>query len=65
MCLYSYLERLQERTIYCDTESVFYIRKESQPRLIECGDNLDDMADELKQGEYIEEFVSGGPKNYA
>jgi hypothetical protein len=29
------------------------------------GDCLGDMTSELKPGEYISEFVSGGPKNYA
>jgi hypothetical protein len=33
--------------------------------LIECGDSLGDMTDELKPAEYISEFVSAGPKNYA
>jgi hypothetical protein len=33
--------------------------------LIECGDRLGEMTDELKPGEYISEFVSAGPKNYA
>jgi hypothetical protein len=33
--------------------------------LVECGDRLGDMTDELKPGEYISEFVSAGPKNYA
>jgi hypothetical protein len=33
--------------------------------MIECGDNLGDMQSELKPGEYIREFVSGDPKNYA
>jgi hypothetical protein len=33
--------------------------------LIDCGDPLGDMTDELKPGEYISEFVSAGPKNYA
>jgi hypothetical protein len=42
-----------------------FIQKESEPPLIETGDNLGDMKNELKPGEYISEFVSGGPKNYA
>ena len=29
------------------------------------GDCLDEMVSELKLCEYISEFVSGGPKNYA
>jgi hypothetical protein len=33
--------------------------------LIECGDRLGDITDELKPGEYISEFVSASPKNYA
>jgi hypothetical protein len=44
---------------------VFYIQDESEPRLIECGDKLGDMTNELKPGEFIREFVSAGPKNYA
>jgi hypothetical protein len=65
MRLYSYLNRSQRKAVYFDTDSAFYIQNESESRLIECGDNLGDMTDELKPGEYIEVFVSGGPKNYA
>jgi hypothetical protein len=56
---------MQERALYCDTDSVFYIQDEREPSLIACGDKLGDMTDELKPGEYIDEFVRGGPKNYA
>jgi hypothetical protein len=56
---------LQERAFYCDTGSIIYVKKESEPPLIETGDHLDDMTNELKTAEFIEEFVSGGPKNYA
>jgi hypothetical protein len=62
---YKYLDLLQETALYCDTDSVWYIQDESDSRLIECGDNLGDMTNELKPGEYIDEFVNGGPKNYA
>ena len=60
MCLYSYLDRPQERAINFDADSVFYIQKGKEPRLTECGDNLGDMTDGLRPGEYIEDFVSGG-----
>jgi hypothetical protein len=63
--LYRYLDLLQETALYCDTDSVFYIQDECKPSLIACGDKLGDMTDELKPGEYIDLFVSGGPKNYA
>src|SRR5215510_5728197 len=63
--LYKYLDNLQERALYCDTDSVLYIQDDDKPALIQCGDNLGDMTNELKPNEFIHEFVSGGPKNYA
>nr|XP_015834829.1 PREDICTED: probable DNA polymerase [Tribolium castaneum] len=50
--LYKYLEKLDRRVLYFDTDSVIFTQKEDewQP---EIGDS------------YISEFVSGGPKNYA
>jgi len=63
--LYRFLDRLQERAIYCDTDSVIYIQPKDQPSLIETGDKLGDMTSELRPSEFISEFVSGGPKNYA
>jgi hypothetical protein len=63
--LYHFLDRVQDNTLYCDTDSIIFVQKEIEPPMIECGDNLGDMQSELKRGEYIQEFVSGGPKNYA
>jgi hypothetical protein len=63
--LYCYLDRLEEKALCCDTDSVFHIQIMDEPMLIECGDRLGDMTDELKPGEYIREFVSADPKNYA
>jgi len=63
--LYRFLDRLQERAIYCDTDSVIYIQPKDEPSLIETGDNLGDMTSELRPSKFISEFVSGGPKNYA
>ena len=59
--LYAYLDKLQERAIYTDTVSVIYIQNDDEPPLIECGDKLGSMTNELQPGE----FVSGAPKNYA
>jgi hypothetical protein len=42
--------------------------KEDEPQRVRTGDYLDDLTDELEEfgsGSYIEEFVSGGPKNHA
>ena len=65
--LYGYLENLNERTLYCDTDSVIFISKtgEWEPAL---GDYLGDMTDELsdhKGGNSIVTFVGAGPNNYA
>ena len=63
--LYGYLDRLQKRTLYCDTDSVIYIQPTSEPPLVKTGDCLGAMTSELKPGCHIEDFVSGGSKNYA
>jgi hypothetical protein len=63
--LYYYLVTLGVPASYCDTDAVIFVEKETEAPLVECGDKLGDMTDELVPGEYIEEFVSGGPKHYA
>ena len=61
--LYELLERLQERTLYFDTDSVLYIHREDSwnPPL---GDYLGELKDETK-GIPIVSFVSGGAKSYS
>ena len=61
--LYSYLERLEARALYCDTNSIIYRHVESMynPPLIEV---VGGMTDELG-GSYITEYMSNGPNNYA
>ncbi|XP_071581363.1 uncharacterized protein [Temnothorax nylanderi] len=67
--LYEYLEALDRRVLYYDTDSCIYLStgdpNEYEPRT---GNFLGDMTDELESygcGTYIEKFVSGGPKFYA
>ena len=62
--LYSYLDKLQDKALYCDTDSVVYIQLRGEPRLVETGDCLGDMTSELKPGHHIREFVGACPKNY-
>ncbi|KAJ8953532.1 hypothetical protein NQ317_000050 [Molorchus minor] len=65
--LYSYLEKLGERVLYYDTDSVIYVSRNNEFD-IPTGEFIGDMTDELQSygvGSYITEFVSGGPKNYA
>ena len=61
--LYGYLERLGERTLYCDTDSIVFTSKEGEWRPT-TGDYLGDLTDEVPNNR-IKVFVSGGPKNYA
>jgi hypothetical protein len=63
--LYSFLDRLQEKAQYCDTDSVFYVQRDNEPAPIPCGDKFGDMVIELNPGEHVTEFVSAGAKNYA
>jgi hypothetical protein len=49
-------------------DSVIYIQKVDESPKVKTGDYLSDLTDELEEfgsGSYIEEFVSGGSKNYA
>lgn len=65
--LYQYLEKLERRVLYLDTDSVIFTQKPNEPTL-PLGDFLGDLTDELAEygeGSFITEFVSGGPKNYA
>ena len=63
--LYQRYDRLQEKALYSDTDSVIFIEPRDGLQLVETGNNLGDMTSELKPLEMITEFVSGGPKNYA
>ena len=66
--LYTALEKLQDKVLYCDTDSVIYVSRannEGGPE-IELGDKLGEWTDELGDGEdSIVEFVAAGPKSYA
>jgi len=65
MKLYTYLDILQQRALYADTDSVIYIQPRVGAAMVESGDRLRDMTSELKPCEYISEYVSGVPKNYS
>jgi hypothetical protein len=58
---------LGRSVLYCDTDSVIYIQKVSEPPKVVGGDYLVDLTNKLEEygsGSFIQEFVSGGPKNY-
>jgi hypothetical protein len=64
--LYSELAKLQDRVLYFDTDSIFYISRpnEYEPQL---GEFLGQFTNEIdpNDGDHMVEFVSAGPKNYA
>ncbi|KAK3922749.1 Ectoine dioxygenase [Frankliniella fusca] len=66
--LYHYLDQVNERALYCDTDSVAYISRPGEPD-IPTGSHLGDITDQVEEdhgpGSFITEFVAGGPKNYA
>ena len=61
--LYNYLEKLQDRVLYYDTDSIIY---KSAPGQYEppISQHMGGMTDELS-GDIITEFVSNGAKTYA
>ena len=61
--LYQYLERLDRRALYADTDSIIFTIApgEWEPEL---GDYLGDLTNEIPDND-IDTFVTGEPKNYA
>ena len=64
--LYEELEKLGDRVLYFDTDSVIFMEEEGAYSP-EIGQYLGQLTDELEgygAGSYIDLFCSGGPKNY-
>jgi hypothetical protein len=63
MRLYEEMFKIDDRVLYFDTDSIIFISKENhyEPEL---ADYLGKFTNEIKGDNYIEEFVSAGPKNY-
>ncbi|XP_040276226.1 DNA polymerase-like [Bufo bufo] len=61
--LYSLLDRLQERCLYHDTDSVIFVHREGEG-LPPLGAYLGELTSEIPDNTYIAEFVSTGPKSY-
>lgn len=64
--LYGYLDKLQERCLYYDTDSVIFTCDENE-ECLPLGDNLGDLTDEVREfGEnsYISEAVFSSEKSY-
>jgi hypothetical protein len=61
--LYLEMEKLGDRVLYFDTDSIIYKKNaEYEPKI---GDYLGEFTNEIEDGMEIVEFASAGPKNYA
>ena len=67
--LYSYMEKLGERVLYTDTDSIIFVTRPGDEYEVPLGCFLGDMTDEVSKdyggGARITEYVSTGPKSYA
>lgn len=57
-----------KRILYCDTDSMLFVsNKKTNEYIPKLGNNLGDLTSEISEsmGNYIQTFVSTGPKNYA
>ncbi len=61
--LYDLMDKLGDRVLYSDTDSVIFVSRDGDwiPPL---GDHLGELTDEIGDGDYITEFCSSGPKSY-
>lgn len=62
--LYEVLDKLGDRVLGYDTDSVWYKTFDGDSVVIETGDSLGDLTDEL-EGDKIVKWVGSGPKSYA
>lgn len=65
--LYDLINKLDRRVLYMDTDSCIYVSKEGEfePELSSYLGGLTNEVADSGNGEYITEFVTCGPKNYA
>jgi hypothetical protein len=64
MVLWDALNKLGDRVLYCDTDSVIYLLHDDPKMNIKSSSKLGEWKDEC-EGEYITDFVSIAPKSYA
>ncbi len=61
--LYELMDRLGDRLLYSDTDSVVFVSRDGdwEPPL---GDHLGELTSEIDDGDFITEFCASGPKSY-
>ena len=64
--LYEFLELLEEKVLYFDTDSIMYVSHTGEHLVTpDTTGNLGEWTFELPPNDYFVEFVSAGPKTYA
>jgi hypothetical protein len=64
--LYELLETVgYDKVIYCDTDSVIYVQNIKEPPVLETGNFLGELTDEIPEGWKVLVFIGLGAKNYA
>jgi len=61
--LYKTISKVNRNMLYCDTDSAIYITLNNLDPVPK-GELLGEWTDELKPAEFIEKFISTGPKSY-
>lgn len=61
--LYQAMEKLGDRTMYCDTDSVIYHESPGDEEL-PTGPYLGCLQDEVPQGKHITSYIASAPKSY-
>jgi hypothetical protein len=65
IALYDVMYLVRDRLLYVDTDSLMFILSPHASENLPMGHHLGELTNELKKGEVIVRFVSGGPKVYA
>ncbi|KAG1925821.1 extracellular sulfatase Sulf-2 [Pimephales promelas] len=62
--LYELMDRLGDRLLYSDTDSVIFVSRDGdwEPPL---GDHLGELTSEVDEDDFLSSFCSSGPKSYA
>lgn len=68
--LHDVLEKLGDRALYYDTDSVVFVTNTSKNQVVKqvkpkLGNFLGELTSELPEDTYIKKFISAGPKNYS
>jgi phosphoribosyl-AMP cyclohydrolase len=67
--LLKHMQFVDTNLLYCDTDSIIFVTKKNEDNTYEnfpnVGSCLGELTNELKDGQFIEEFVCTGPKSYS